>query len=316
MDKRFEKIKKVCSDIKSIRIQGATNVAKYGILVLHDSILKNKFSDKKDFEKFVIKACKMIKSARPTEPMLFNGLRYCLYVLENNKNGDIKTLKKAVINSTELYLDLTISTSLKVIKNGVKIIKENDTVLTHCHSSSAVKTLILAKKLGKKFDVINTETRPLFQGRLTAMELYENNINFKMVVDSEAPYFISPASGKEYEVEKVLIGCDAIGMSGSIINKTGSYSIALAAKTFKKPLYISGSLLKCDVNDNIPVESRDFKEIWEKAPKDIKMLNFAFDLVPAEYITGIITEFGIIKPKDIKKIVKEKYPWMFEKSIK
>jgi len=143
------------------------------------------------------------------------------------------------------------------------------------------------------------------------MELYENNIDFIMIVDSEASYFISPTSGKEYQVDKVLMGCDAIGMSGSIINKTGSFGIALSANVFEKPLYISGSLLKCDATDIIPVESRDLKEVWEKAPKDMKMLNFAFDLVPTKYITGIITEFGIIKPKDVKKVVMEKYPWMF-----
>lgn len=316
MDKRFERINKTYSDIKSIKIQGATNIAKYAILALHDSILKNKFEDKRDFKNFFIKACKKIEKARPTEPMLFNGIRYCLYILNENESKDLKYLKKDVVNATEFYLDLIVDASARVIKNGIKIIKDNDTILTHCHSSSVVKTLILAKNSGKKFEVINTETRPLFQGRLTAVELHENNIKFMMVIDSEAPYFISPASGKEYEVEKVLIGCDAIGMSGSIINKTGSYSIALAAKAFKKPLYVSGTLLKCDVNDNIPVESRDFKEIWEKAPKDIKILNFAFDLVPTEYITGIITEFGIIKPKDIKKVVKQKYPWMFKESIK
>lgn len=312
MDKRFEQIDKICSDIKTIKIQGATNIAKYGILVLHEAVIKNKFKDKSDFENFVIKACDKIKNARPTEPMLFNGLRYCLYILKNNKNSDLKKIKNAIIEATDFYLKLMYSVSSKVIKNGMQIIKKNDTVLTHCHSSSVVKTLILAKQSGKEFTVINTETRPLFQGRLTAMELHENDIDFTMVVDSEAPYFISPVSGKDYEVEKILIGCDAIGMSGSIINKTGSYSIALASKIFKKPLYISGSLLKCDVNDNIPVESRDFKEVWEKAPRGVKILNFAFDLVPTEYITGIITEFGIIKPKDIKKIVKEKYPWMFE----
>lgn len=316
MDKRFESINKTCSDIKSIKIQGATNVAKSGMLALHNAVLKNKFDNNKDLERFVIEACKKIEKARPTEPMLFNGIRYCLYVLNENKYKDLKNLKQDILDANDFYLDLIVDASAKVIKNGVKIIKNNDTILTHCHSSSAVKTLILAYKTGKKFDVINTETRPLFQGRLTAMELHENNINFMMIVDSEAPYFISPASGKEYEVEKVLIGCDAIGMSGSIINKTGSYSIALAANVFKKPLYVSSTLLKCDVNDNIPVESRDFKEVWERAPKDIKILNFAFDLVPTEYITGIITEFGIIKPKDIKKIVKEKYPWMFIKSTK
>ena len=165
MDKRFERINKICSDIKTIKIQGATNIARQGILVLKESIVKNKFEDNKDFEKFVLKACEKIKGARPTEPMLFNGLRYCSYVLKESINFDLKKIKKNVADAADFYLDLMINTSSRVIKNGVKIIKNNDTILTHCHSSSAVKTLILAKNSGKKFEVINTETRPLFQGR-------------------------------------------------------------------------------------------------------------------------------------------------------
>ena len=311
MDKRFKKIDEVCFDIRTIEIQGATNIARRGIGVLYDVIKISKFSDKNDLINFYKRSSLKLQDARPTEHLLFNGLRYCFYNLNKNIDKTLTILKKEILKSLDFYLDLIEETNIKVIKNGVKIVKNGDHVMTHCHSSSAVKTLILAKKNKIKFSVINTETRPLFQGRLTAMDLHENNIDFTMIVDSEASYFMSPTSGEEYRVDKILMGCDAIGMSGSVINKTGSFGIALSANVFKKPLYISGTLLKCDVNDTIPVESRNLKEVWEKAPKDIKMLNFAFDLIPTKYITGVITEFGIVDPKDIKRVVKEKYPWMF-----
>ena len=81
-----------------------------------------------------------------------------------------------------------------------------------------------------------------------------------MVVDSEAPFLISEDSGKNLKIDKVVIGCDAIGTSGRFINKVGTFGIAMAAYYYKIPLYVCCNLLKVDVTDKIPVESRDFKE--------------------------------------------------------
>ncbi len=308
-------IEKISKDIKDIKIQGATNIAVSGINAIVFALSHCEFNSKEEFFDFVYKYSDLIKNARPTEPMLFNGLKYILFNIEKNKNKNLTFLINNSIKNGKYFLDLISKTSIKSIEYGSKLIKNNNNILTHCHSSSVVKTFILAKKKGVKFHVYNTETRPLFQGRLTSMDLVENGIKNTMIVDSEAPYLIANTGiNDEYPINSVIIGCDAIGMSGAIINKVGSFGIGLACLDSKVPLYISGNLLKIDVTDEIPVESRDFKEVWESSPKNFKILNFAFDLVPKKYISGIITEFGIINPKDIKKIVKDKYPFMFYKN--
>lgn len=306
-------IDNVCRDIKSIKIQGATNIAIAGVKAIAFVISSYDFKNKQEFFNLVYENCDLIKSARPTEPMLFNGLKHILFYIEKNKDKNLNFLIKDSIKNGRYFLDLINETTIKSIEYGSRLIKNHDNVLTHCHSSSVVKTFVKAKEKGVDFHVYNTETRPLYQGRLTSSDLIKEGIKNTMVVDSEAAYLISDASGKEYSIDKVVIGCDAIGMSGSIINKVGSFGIALACLSSKVPLYISANLLKVDVTDEIPVESRNFKELWEKAPKGLEILNFAFDLVPAKYITGFITEFGVVLPKDIKRVVKEKYPFMFYK---
>lgn len=307
-------IDSIHKDIKSIKIQGATNVAIAGVRAISFAVSSSEFKDKEEFVNFVYKTCDFIKSARPTEPMLFNGLKYIVYNIEKNKNKSLDFLIKDSVKNGKYFLDLISKTTDKSIENGSKLLKNNDNILTHCHSSSVVKTFVSAKKTGIKFHVYNTETRPLYQGRLTSEDLTKNGIKNTMIIDSEAPYIISDVSGDDYKIDKVIIGCDAIGMSGAIINKVGSFGIALACLHAKVPLYISANLLKVDVTDDIPVESRDLKEVWEKAPMGLEVLNFAFDLVPNKYITGVITEFGVIKPSDVKRIVKERYPFMFVKS--
>jgi methylthioribose-1-phosphate isomerase len=99
-------------------------------------------------------------------------------------------------------------------------------------------------------------------------------------------------------------------MDGSIYNKIGSFSLALSAWHSKIPVYIVWSLTKIDTQNNIKIEQRPGKELRSEAPKWLDIINYAFDMVPAKFITWIITEYGVIKPKDIKKSVKKWYPWM------
>jgi translation initiation factor 2B subunit (eIF-2B alpha/beta/delta family) len=131
-----------------------------------------------------------------------------------------------------------------------------------------------------------------------------------MVVDSAAPFLISKESGRELMMDLVLIGCDTILPDGACFNKIGSFSIALSAHREKVPVYVAASLLKFS-REWIPIEMRREKEIWPGAPKGLEILNFAFDLVPREFISGYITEFGIIKPEHIYRTVKQHYPWLF-----
>jgi translation initiation factor 2B subunit (eIF-2B alpha/beta/delta family) len=112
-------------------------------------------------------------------------------------------------------------------------------------------------------------------------------------------------------MDKMIIGVDAIKLNGDIINKVGSFGMALSSYYSDVPVYIAASLLKIDMLDNIKIEQRESKEVWVDAPVNLKILNFAFDVVPSKFIKGIICEFGIIKPKEIKKYIKKYYNFLF-----
>ncbi|MFH0863968.1 MAG: ribulose-bisphosphate carboxylase large subunit [Candidatus Gottesmanbacteria bacterium] len=269
------------NEIKSLKIQGATNVARSAISILSDvpQIRLNETIDE-------------LISTRPTEPLLQN----CLNL--------VKLKGKIVIPLILARLD---NIEDEIVKNGASLIKNGDIILTHCHSSSVVKLFKYTKKKGVDFKVYLTETRPVFQGRITAGELTEAGINSTMITDSEASFVISKEDN--LDINTVFLGADAIDKNGSIYNKVGSYGIALSASKANIPIYIVSTLLKFSVKPVI-IEERKGKEVWSNKPKNLKIFNPAFDKVPAELITGLVSEFGIIKPKKVKFMVKKNYPWI------
>lgn len=272
-------IQKTKRDIQDLeKVQGASNVA----LVIIKALEKAK--DKK-------KAAKILLSARPTEPLAQNLVKYVL------KNNNFDEAKKIINDTRE-----------KAAEHAAKLIKKNDNIMTHCHSSTVIKAF--EKANAKKIKVFHTETRPLFQGHITARDLIKLKIPTTMVVDSSNGFLISQYSGKNLMMDKVMMGCDAILKDGSIINKIGSFEMAASAYLENIPVYIITPLLKFHNKDYIKIEERSAKEVWAKAPRKLKIINFAFDKVPAKYITGIICEFGIIKPQDVQKTIKKHYPWL------
>jgi methylthioribose-1-phosphate isomerase len=118
---------------------------------------------------------------------------------------------------------------------------------------------------------------------------------------------ISNFSGDKVKINKVILGFDVILPDNSALNKIGSFGIALAAYTSEIPVYLAGSLLKKS-SQKMEIELRSQEEVWPKGPKGIKIINFAFDRIPMEFINGYITEFGVIKPSEVGKYVSKYYP--------
>jgi len=134
-----------------------------------------------------------------------------------------------------------------------------------------------------------------------------------MITDSAADSFI--INRGNVSVDAIFIGCDQIVKGGHAINKIGSWSIAMSAHYADKPLYVITPLLKIDESSyigNIEIEVREDSEIWPDAPKALEIYNPAFEIVDNVLITGFVTEFGIVKPKEVDTVVKEKYPWIFD----
>ena len=316
MEQKLVNIAQVVQDIKDIKIQGATNIAKAAFDILITESKNQTFDSSEEFLTFIESAMQMLISARPTEPMLFNGMDYIKSQIATCKDNLCDSIQKTVIESATYYLNLIKETAERAILNGLGIINDGDNVLTHCHSTSAVKTLALHKVKGLKFKVFNTETRPLYQGRKTAKDLIEEWIDVTMVVDGVAPFLMDEESGTDLMMDCVIIGCDAIKLDGGVINKVWSYAVGLSALYANVPVYIAGNLLKVDVHDTIQIEQRHSHEVWEDAPDNLDFLNFAFDKIPPKFIRGIITEFGIIKPREIRSYIEKYYAWMKVKKEK
>ena len=251
--KRFDRITR---NIKNIKVQGARNVAK-AALKAYEIFPSSKTKSK-------------LLSLRPTEPMMARVLELA------EKGNPLKEIRAHLEDAQD-----------KINKKVFKLIKDRDVIFTHCHSSNVINALIYASDMGKDFEVYNTETRPLYQGRKTARELREADIKVTMFVDSA----IGVALSKEQEtkkVTKVFLGADALTKKG-VINKIGSEVIARIAFQEKIPVYVIADSWKYS-SKKVPIENRKLNEVWDKAPKNIKIKNPAFEFVDKKYITKIITE--------------------------
>lgn len=267
--KKEEVFNKILKDIKSIKIQGARNIAKKALYAY--SLIPTE------------KSRQLLLSTRPTEPMLK------------------KVLEKIKKYSYEEILEHFNYSQNIINKNVLKLIKGGDIIFTHCHSTNVINALVYAKKKGKKFSVYNTETRPLFQGRKTALELKRAGIKVTMFIDSAAAIAIEKENKNDkIHSNKIFLGSDALLING-IINKVGSKMIVELAKIHKIPVYIIADSWKY-TSENVPIENRKLNEIWDKAPSKIKIQNPAFEFVPKKYITGIISELGVLRyEKFVKK---------------
>ncbi len=315
--------KKILADIRSIKIQGATNIAKASIGAMFDF---GKNSIEKNPDVFMKKAeflAKEFSWARPDEPLNQNLLAFITGKSKKNKRADIKRKKANFQKYCREALDLISKNEELITDNGVKLIKKKYSkkkkpvnIFTHCNSSSVFKIIFGAHEAGIPVKIYDSETRPRFQGRIMAEHLVKKGIDVTMMTDSAAPFVISKNDPDGIDIDLVIVGADVISEDGAILNKIGSYSLALAAKNAPVPFYVAASLLKLRrVFENfraIKIEKRDPTELWQHSLKGIKAVNYAFDTVPPEYISGLITEFGILKPKNVKKTAMKNYKEVFK----
>ena len=293
--------------IKRLEIQGATKIALSAVDALTMELLEAK-SPVEVFRALDEGAYELVE-ARETEPMLRNGLRYMQTHVPREWSDDdaFKATVKRVSGEIVGYFR---ESQRRIVEIGSKRVKDGNTILTHCHSSAVTATLIEAHRLGKRFRVIQTETRPKYQGRITAKELVETGIDTTMIVDSAARHYMK-------EIDFVVVGSDAITSEGNVINKIGTSQVALAAGEARVPFYVVSTLLKFDPvtihGEYEVIEERETGEIWDAPPMGLKIRNPAFDVTRRDYIHGIITEEGIISPHSILEAVHRHYPWILDK---
>jgi ribose 1,5-bisphosphate isomerase len=237
-----------------------------------------------------------------------NGICYLITAAQAAQSEKVSELSQVVVSAaTQFLADLDASRE-QTAEIGAKRIKDGTTVFTHCHSSTVTRLIAKAKAQGKNFKVICTETRPAFQGRITAKELVGLGIDTTFIVDSAARTFMS-------NVDIVVVGADAITSEGNVVNKIGTGGIAVLAREARVPLYVVSELLKFDPltlkGEYEKIEQRTPAEVWSEAPANLNVRNPAFDVTPNRYISGIICEEGIIAPQSIVEVMRKRYPWVF-----
>ena len=277
--------KDVIDAIKTMKVRGAPAI---GIAAAFAVVLAENSGENLE------SAAAEIKNARPTAV----NLSWAVDRVLNSQSA---------INEAMLMYDEDVQTNMAIGKNGAAIIDNGDTVLTHCNAGAlacvdygtALGVLRAAHDEGKNIKVICDETRPLCQGaRLSVFEMQQENIPVKLAVDSAAGHLMQKGM-----VNKVVVGADRVA-KGGVANKIGSLMVALAAKRFNIPFYVAAPKSTFD-NENsiydVEIEERDADEVIyfgksRVAPEGTEVENPAFDIIPSDLITGIITEDGIIQP--------------------
>jgi len=258
----------------------------------------------------------LIKRQRPTAVNLFWGVDRVLNKAKAVK-GTADEVKNAVILEAQQVADEDAAQNRKIGKHGSILIKDDDTILTHCNAGelatveygTALGIIRAAWEEGKKIKVIADETRPLLQGaRLTAYELKRDGIPVTLITDNMAGYVMSKGL-----VNLVIVGADRI-VQDAVFNKIGTYSIAVLAHEHKIPFYVAAPRSTFDLTQkatNIEIEERKREEVThvgrvQIAPNGIEVMNPAFDATPLKYINAIITESRIIYNKDFGDFKKGK----------
>jgi len=220
-----------------------------------------------------------------------------------------------LLAAAERYARDDIERCRKIGEHGAKLIRNGTRILTHCNAGAlaavdygtAMAPMRVAKEQGRRFFVYVDETRPRLQGaRLTAWELLEAGIEHAIITDGAAGLFLGRG-----EIDLVLVGADRIAANGDTANKIGTYGKAVVAKENGVPFYVAAPTSTIDTTlasgAKIPIEERSPQEVLHLdghpiAPKESPARNPAFDVTPAKYITGIITERGILKPSQLRTI--------------
>ena len=312
----MEELKSNIQKIKDLKVQGATNVAKFGLNFFNKYIQ----SVCKDFKEKSAEFCYdkieeasfLLNSIRPTEPCLRNGLRYIINkAKKNEKILSMDDIAEDIDRNIKVYIKLLEEATKKIGIYGARRIIDGSTILTHCHSGSVFEILKCAYQDGKKIEVIATETRPLYQGRKTVQRLLNVGIKTRMIVDSGMRWIVM-----NKDVDLIIIGADAITVEGTVLNKIGSRLLALVAQENHIPFYIASTMLKYNPESEFgnleAIEMRSEDEVWDpkNRPKGLRILNPAFETINRRYISALITEIGVFPPVLISEKFENEYPYL------
>ena len=308
-------VEQMAEAIKVLRVRGAPLLgaaAGFGVaLAAYNSKAKTREKLIADLEA----AGTIIKRQRPTAVNLFWGVDRVLNKAKSTM-GIVEQVKAAVIEEAQKIADEDAAQNHAIGKNGSVLIEDGDTILTHCNAGelatveygTALGVIRAAWEEGKKIKVFADETRPLLQGaRLTAYELKRDGIPVTLITDNMAGYVMSKGM-----IDKVIVGSDRIVQDG-VVNKIGTYSVAVLAHEHGIPFYVAAPKSTFDLvhkSADVIIEERRPEEVThigsqQIAPDGVNVFNPAFDITPLKYVSAIICETQVYYSKDFGKFKQE-----------
>jgi methylthioribose-1-phosphate isomerase len=296
----------VAEAIKRMVIRGAPAIGVAAGMGIALGAIKIRTKDKVEFISGVGRIADVILETRPTAVNLSWAVRRMLGVLEREE-GNVGEMKQRLVEEAKKILEEDIMTCRTIGKAGAGLIKGNSVILTHCNAGAlatggygtALGVVRAAVEEGKSIKVIATETRPFLQGsRLTAWELDRDGIQVSLITDNMVGYIMSKGM-----VDAVVVGADRIARNGDVANKIGTYTLSVLAKSLGIPFYVAAPVstvdFECPGGGSIPIEERSREEVTHisgvRIAPEVNVFNPAFDITPAENVTSIITEKGVIE---------------------
>jgi len=304
---RCETLPELWEAIRTLAVRGAPALGGAGALGMRLAAERSSAGSAGELVAELAKAASYLGESRPTAVNLFWAIDEVLRRARESADS-VNAIMKAVRLASQEILDDDIERCRKIGEHGAELLPDEATVLTHCNAGSlatvgdgtALSVIYAAIKSGKRVRVYADETRPLLQGaRLTAWELSESEVDVTVLCDSAAATVL-----RRGLVDCCVVGADRIARNGDVANKVGTYPLSLAAKANGVPFYVAAPLSTFDLElqngDGIPIEERSAEEVLEPlgvraAPKGVKAFNPAFDVTPAENVTAIITELGVVR---------------------
>jgi methylthioribose-1-phosphate isomerase len=315
--------------IKRLVVRGAPAIGVAAAFGAYLGVREFKDESPQQFLARVNEVCDYLATSRPTAVNLFwalNRLRAVAGEVLGRSPGSsapchvIRDVQEAILDECLRMLDEDNAVCRAIGEHGFKLLQElsgngaatNDgelNVLTHCNAGglatvrygTALAPIYVGAEHGAKFHVFADETRPLLQGsRITAYELKQNGIPVTVICDNMAATVM-----KQGKVQAVIVGTDRVAANGDVANKIGTLNVAILARHFRIPFLVAAPTSSIDLSlatgDQIPIEQRDGREISEGlgrriTPDDVELYNPAFDVTPAELVTAIITEKGVVRP--------------------
>lgn len=304
----------VADGIRSMVVRGAPAIgcaAAYGVAI---EAIRLRDSNISEFMSGMGAAFEVLLASRPTAINLFWAIDRMRNLLNRTKD-EPNAIASILLEEAHNILREDIMINRAMGSFGAEVLQNNSSVLTHCNAGAlataghgtALGVIRSAVESGKSISVIADETRPFLQGaRLTAWEMVQENIPVTLISDNMSGHLM-----KTGQIDAVVVGTDRVAGNGDVANKIGTYMVAVLAKRHNIPFYVACPLSTIDRSitngDEIPIEERPVSEVtgyrdYQWASSGVSVRNPAFDVTPADLVTGLITEKGIIYNPNLQKI--------------